>query len=84
MRLTSLGTLQVAVKKEEQKHFVNSSDGSAADIMEGKQVNVTGLQEWSEVRCKLMLERQRGMKSSSVLQAPARTWIIILKGMGNY
>lgn len=49
MRLTSLGTLQVAVKKEEQKHFVSSSDGSAADIMEGKQVNVTGLQEWSEV-----------------------------------
>ena len=49
MELPLLGSLQVAVKKQDQKYLVSSPDDSTTDTMEGNQVIVTELQEQGEV-----------------------------------
>lgn len=43
--LTLSGTLQVAMKKEDQKYFVSCPDDSTTDMMEGKLVNGPEVQE---------------------------------------
>lgn len=58
MELPLLGSLQIAVKKQDQKYLVSSPDDSTTDTMKGNQVIATELQEQGEVWCELMLERQ--------------------------